>query len=278
MNGRTIPIDRVERIKISASETDSAPLIAQVKRDDERSSAIVIGGPSDEWQAAARAKDVTAQFITGPPGVRSLTAQSVPSVAAAPNDSATVGGTVDRLSVFVVAGRDAEINGCVAAFLRALGLRVVEWDHAVERTGMPNPYIGDVVTAGLNMANAALVVLTPDDNVRLREDLQRDDDASAEHVLSGQARPNVFYDAGYADALGRERTVIIAVGTVKDFSDVLGRHVVRYDGGAVMRNTLAGRLKVAGLSPDTTGSDWLTAGDLESVLKRRIAAGSAVET
>ena len=112
------------------------------------------------------------------------------------------------------------------------------------------------------MAGAAVVVLTPDDLVRLRDDLLGDDDSAEERETKGQARPNVYYEAGFADALGRERTVIVEVGPVKSFSDAAGRHVVRYDGSAAKRNALAQRLSVAGLSVDTSGEGWLTAGDV----------------
>jgi hypothetical protein len=160
--------------------------------------------------------------------------------------------------------------------LRALNLRIVEWEHAVMRTGLPNPYIGDVVFAGLQMADAALVVLTPDDLVVLRPDLLHSDDGDLEQALQGQARPNVFYEAGIADAYGRERTVIVEIGQAKPFSDVSGRHVLRYDGSATRRKALAGRLVLAGLHPDISGDDWLSVGDVtSSIEKARQAVASA---
>jgi hypothetical protein len=152
---------------------------------------------------------------------------------------------------------------------------VVEWEHAVAKTGLPNPYVGDVVEAGLRMAGAAVVLLTPDDFVQLRGDLVRDEDGPDEREIRGQARPNVYYEAGIADALGRDRTVIVEIGNVKSFSDAAGRHVVRYDGSAGKRHALAERLRVAGLNIDTGGQDWLSAGDVEPVLS---AARAAVET
>ena len=143
------------------------------------------------------------------------------------------------------------------------------------RTGLPNPYTGDVVKTGLEMAAVAVVILTPDDLVKLRPDLLLDEDDVDERELRGQARPNVYYEAGFADAIGKERTLIVEIGNPKPFSDAAGRHVVRYDGSAGKRNALAERLRVAGLTLDTTGEDWLTVGDLDSALR---AAAEAVQS
>jgi predicted nucleotide-binding protein len=100
----------------------------------------------------------------------------------------------------VIAGRDNRVVAAIVAFLRALGLRVIEWEQAVAKTGLPNPYVGNVVETGLRMADVAVVLLTPDDVVRLRADLLRDDDGPNEQDPRGQARPNVYYEAGLADA------------------------------------------------------------------------------
>ena len=122
------------------------------------------------------------------------------------------------------------------------------------------------------MADAAVVLLTPDDIVALRPDLVGDSDGADERERRGQARPNVYYEAGIADALGRERTVIVEVGGPKAFSDAAGRLTVRYDGSAAMRHTFAGRLRLAGLAVDTTGSNWLSAGDIAPAIDDAKAA------
>jgi predicted nucleotide-binding protein len=267
INGKTIPMDRLERIRINGGEADGKALISEVKRRDAASSVAVLGGPSLEWRAAALAEDVTDQFITGPPGEQARQAEPLRASRSVTSPAETRQGPAGN-TVFVVTGRDTPITAAITSFLRSLGLRVVEWEHAVAKTGVPNPYVGDVVEEGLRMADAALVILTPDDIVRLRDDLLRDDDPEPERELRGQARPNVFYEAGFADALGRDRTVIVEVGRPKSFTDVTGRHVVRYDGSAPMRNTLAARLRVAGLDVDTSGQEWLSVGNLSELLSQ----------
>lgn len=273
INGKVVLPEQLERIRISQSDWQTSQMIPRLRTEDANSSVVVLGGSSYEARAASRASDVTDQFITGPPGE---TNRAVPLVGNSESTTETqanhIPGPGDGLSVFVVSGRDNQANSSVVAFLRALGLLVVEWEHAVARTGLPNPYVGDVVTTGLRMADAAVVLFTPDDLVELRPDLVRDDDGAQESEQQGQARPNVYYEAGIADALGRDRTLLIEVGGVKPFSDAAGRHVVRYDGSPARRNALAERLKVAGLRVDTSGSEWLDAGDVSTAIAAAKAA------
>jgi len=266
INGKTVPIAAIGRIRISMSDEMSAGIIDRLKVDDRALRGIVAGGPSYSWRAAAQATDITDQFITGPPGSGGDSAspersegQSVALRASTDMDHPPPQG--DPNSIFVVTGRDTRTTAALAAVLRSLGLRIIEWEQAVAKTGLPNPYVGDVVQTGLRMAAAAIVILTPDDLVMLRPDLLGDEDGVDERELRGQARPNVYYEAGIADAIGRERTVIVEIGSPKSFSDAAGRHVVRYDGSAGKRNALAERLRLAGLAVDTTGEDWLNVGD-----------------
>lgn len=276
VNGKTIPIDAIERIRVTATEVPSAQIISQLRAEDASSSVFFAGGPGYDWRAASRGSDVTDQFITGPPG--SAAEQQRDEIIE--GASSSVG---DVGSVFIIAGRDFQAVYAITALLRAVGLRVVEWEHAVARTGLPNPYVGDVVDVGLRMARAAIVLLTPDDLVQLREDLIRDEDGPDERETRGQARPNVYYEAGIADTLGRERTIIVEIGNVKSFSDAAGRHVVRYDGSPGKRHALVERLRVAGLAVDASGQEWLNVGDMSAVLDSTarqpagVMAGSVVD-
>lgn len=275
INGRVIRPENLERIRVGVSEESSDQIIERLEFEDSLSSTATTDGPSLEWRAADRATDITDQFITGPPGGR-LPAIATPNRSQAPGSLNLPIGPGDKRSIFVISGRDSEATAALVQMLRALGLKIIEWEHAVSKTGLPNPYIGDVVVTGLRMADVALVVLTPDDLVQLRPDLLRDDDGDVEQALQGQARPNVFYEAGIADAYGRDRTVIVEVGPAKPFSDISGRLVLRYDGSAGRRNTLVQRLVNAGLDPDSGGDDWLNVGNVTpSIEKARQAVASA---
>jgi predicted nucleotide-binding protein len=152
------------------------------------------------------------------------------------------------------------------ALLRALGLRVVEWERAVSQTGQASPFIGDVVLAGMQIADAVLVLLTPDDMAQLRPDLLSDGDGPDEREVRGQARSNVIYEAGIADTLDRSRTLIVEIGRVKSPSDLSGRNVVRFDGSPQARDRLIARLSTAGLRVERS-EDWLGAGDFEAPIR-----------
>lgn len=124
-------------------------------------------------------------------------------------------------------------------------------------TGKSSPYIGEVLEAAFTRAQAVVVLLTPDDEVRLREELRREDDPAYESNLTGQARANVLFEAGTAFATHPDRTLLVEVGKLRPWSDVGGRHVVRISGEASDLHALAGRLQTAGCAVRLDGSAWL---------------------
>jgi predicted nucleotide-binding protein len=174
-------------------------------------------------------------------------------------------GEVDKRMVFVVHGRNEKARSAVAAFLRSIDLRPIEWSEAVKLTGEASPFVGQVVEAGFNAAQAVIILLTGDDLAKLRPELQTPKDPSYEKKATPQARPNVLFEAGFAFGRHPERTVILEFGQLRPFSDVQGRHVIRMDNSPQKRNELVERLRSAGCAVNTSGGDWHTAGDLEPV-------------
>ncbi len=167
----------------------------------------------------------------------------------------------DRRKVMVVLGRNAAAGRAVFEFLRAIDLRPLEWTELVGSVNAGAPYIGDVLDAAFAQAQAVLVLATPDDVAYLRSDLLPEGDPDDEGVPRGQARPNVYFEAGMA--LGRfpTRTILAELGTLRPASDLGGRHAVRLDNDPACRKDLAQRLEKAGCLVDTSGDAWLTAGD-----------------
>ena len=108
------------------------------------------------------------------------------------------------------------------------------------------PYIGQILDAAFSRAHAVVVLLTPDDQARLRSQFRRDSDPPHEVELSGQARPNVLFEAGMAMGRNRERTILVELGVLRAFSDIAGLHVIRLDDGSQRRQELAQRLQAAG--------------------------------
>jgi len=172
------------------------------------------------------------------------------------------GPTEKRKIVFVIHGRDERLRAGVFAFLRALHLDPLEWVKAIQLTGKASPYIGEILEAAFNHAQAVVVLLSPDDEAKLREDLFQASDPPSERLLTGQARPNVLFEAGMAFGTHSKRSVLVQFGEVRPFSDVAGRHIVKMDNSVKKRQELALKLKTSGCSVDMEGIDWHTTGDL----------------
>jgi predicted nucleotide-binding protein len=165
-------------------------------------------------------------------------------------------------NVFVVVGRNKKINKALFQFLRSVGITPIEWERARARTGKANPYIGEILDQGFKMAAAVVVLMTPDDEAKLKPALLTDDDEPFERKSTGQARPNVLFEAGFAMGKYLDQTVLVQVGKLRPFSDISGRHVVRMTGGgSEVRNVFVGKLRSAGLDVQTDGTDWLSEGD-----------------
>lgn len=160
----------------------------------------------------------------------------------------------------MVHGRNAAARDSMFAFLRSLGLKPIEWDQAVALTGKGSPYIGEVLDVAFEEGQAVVVLLTPDDVAYLRREYtDRDDDPGL--TPRGQARPNVLFEAGMAMGRNADRTILVEIGDLREFSDVGGRHALRMVDSPEKRKSLAERLKTAGCPVDMTGSDWMNAGD-----------------
>ncbi len=167
-------------------------------------------------------------------------------------------------TVFVVYGRDLTARDAVFSFLRTLNLRPLEWTQALKLTNKGSPYVGEVLDAAFSEAAAIIVLLTPDDEARLKAAFITPRDPQHERKLSGQARPNVLFEAGMAFGKNPNSTVLVQLGDTRPFSDVGGRHVLHLSNSPHSRQEFATKLANAGCNVDTSGSDWLNAGDFQA--------------
>lgn len=149
------------------------------------------------------------------------------------------------------------------AFLRAIGLNPIEWGRALAATGSASPYIGEVLDRAFEMAQAVVVLMTPDEVAYLISDHATGVD-DPDTNPAPQARPNVLFEAGMAMGRDPRRTVLVELGGLRPFSDVAGRHAVRLNDTAEKRKDLAQRLTTAGCDVDTSGTDWLKVGDFSA--------------
>jgi predicted nucleotide-binding protein len=254
IGGKAIDLSDLERIRINETTETADQLLPLVQRERHQSDVWAVTIP-DEWYIADYGPDVTDEFITGPPG------SALPTTAVTTaNDQAPAAGP-DPRSVFVVHGRNIRARNAMFSFLRALGLVPIEWNEAVLATGRTNPYVGEVLNAAFSRAQTVVVLMTPDDEARLRDEFHEEGDPPHETVITPQARPNLLFEAGMAMGRNEDRTVLVELGICRPFSDIGGRHVVRMSDSTERRQELAQRLQAAGAAVRMTGTDWHTAGD-----------------
>jgi len=249
--GRTVPFDNIERIRITFTKQASGQLIPIVRA--ERFTSNSPSEFSDEWHVADRGADVTDKFIAQPPETRLST------------DHKTEGAkSQDPRIVFVVHGRNLLARDAMFTFLRSIGLCPLEWTDAVRATGRASPYIREILDSGFSAAKAVIVLMTPDDEARLREPYRSADDPGYETELTPQARLNVIFEAGIA--VGRftqDKTIFVKFGALRPFSDIGGLHEVRLTNTTQSRQDLAQRLQSAGCPVNLSGTDWHSAGNFD---------------
>lgn len=218
-------------------------------------------GRAEEAQLAVQLiyslSDVTDKFITGPSGSKAPPATRM---------SGEAQYASDRRKVMVVHGRNGAARDAMFAFLRSLDLRPLEWSELVAGAASGAPYIGTVLDDAFSQAQAAVVLMTPDDLAYLHPDFVKSPDYENEAQPRGQARPNVFFEAGMAFGRFPDRTILAELGHLRPASDLAGRHAVRLDQSAECRKDLAERLAAAGCLTNTDGVDWLSAGDFHGAL------------
>lgn len=163
--------------------------------------------------------------------------------------------------VFVVHGRNEKLRRAMFSFLRSVGLEPLEWESALALTKKASPYVGEVLDKAFQKAVATIVLLTPDDEARLRPALLKPNDPPEERDLTGQARANVLFEAGMAFGRHQDRTILVQIGRLRPFSDVGGRHVVHLSNDSTARQAFLNRLEIAGCAINQKGTDWHHEGD-----------------
>jgi predicted nucleotide-binding protein len=234
--------------------------------------ALLLAGDSGiSIQKYATAQDL--QDLRGVPHHVPVTANAVPAAApptrAAPRRSKS-GPKTKENTVFVVHGRDSKLQDGMYELLGALGLKPLEWGHAIRaaRGKGGNPYVNDAVTKVMEQAQAIVVLLSPDDEVKLKPQFLTAHDPPIERKLSGQARPNVIFETGIAIGTHHRKTLIVAAGQVKPFTDIGGMHILHLTNSAASRHAFVERLEQLGCTVDRGGDHWLRVGDFTPTAQR----------
>ena len=214
-------------------------------------------------------RDVTSDLIAGPPG-SSVHPNRPPGEELRPAS--------DTRAVFVVPGRNQKATDALFQFLRAIDLRPLEWSSLVQSTGRSSPYIGEILNTAFSQAHAVIVLFTPDDEARLKEEFRQPDDPVYETQFTGQARPNVLFEAGMAMGRSEDRTVLVELGTLRPLTDLGGRHVIRLNNSTQRRQELAQRLRLAGCPVKLDGTAWHHTGDFDGAVQDVVPASTELPT
>lgn len=150
----------------------------------------------------------------------------------------------DRKKIFVVHGRDLRPVEILASYLQFLHLEIMPWSAAVDLADGTQPHTYDIVKAGIENAAAVIVIFSPDDLARIKDEFSNDDDP--DRTPTGQVRPNVLLEAGMAFALARERTIFLQSANTRAISDIAGFNWIKLNGNWDSRNDLKNRLEKAG--------------------------------
>jgi predicted nucleotide-binding protein len=243
VRGRTLSWDQIERIRINETEQTSIELlpIIRSRREAEPFAAAI----PDEWYVTEEGRDVTDELITEP-------VASVPGRVVEP---AMVGMPRDARQVAVAYGRDEEAVEAIFDLLKDLGLRPLRWEQLRAMTGKATPYTGEIVETAFAVAQAVVVLFTPDDEARLHPQLCGDADRDHEREMTGQPRQNVLIEAGMALNAHPTQTIIVEIGHLRPISNLDGLNTVRIAGSDTVGplNELIARLETARCPVDRNG-------------------------
>jgi predicted nucleotide-binding protein len=170
-------------------------------------------------------------------------------------------------TVFVVHGRNIGARDSMYSFLRSLDLNPINLTETMVQSGQVTPYIGEVLDYAFSLAQAVLVLMTPDDIGCLQRQFRKADDPIHDTKFTSQARLNVIFEAGMAmGGKFRKRTILVELGQLRQLTDWGGLLMVRLNNSIEKRQDLITRLKNCGCIVNDLGDRWHQAGDFESVL------------
>ncbi|GAA3284833.1 hypothetical protein AAU01_01920 [Paenarthrobacter aurescens] len=142
----------------------------------------------------------------------------------------------------MVHGRDLALRDQLIGFLRYIDTSPIGWTEARFKTGRPSPTTLEIVTTGLKLAQAVIVLFSPDDEAKLKDEYLAPHDGPDERQLTGQPRQNVLLEAGMAWAIAPERTVMVRAGHPRHISDIDGINWINLNNDFDSRRSLVDAL------------------------------------
>jgi hypothetical protein len=148
--------------------------------------------------------------------------------------------------IFIIHGRNQRAVEELSKFLLAIGVEPWPFETVSASLG-GNPFIDQVVRAGIDGSAAIIALFTPDERAKLRYDYELPTDKPRDR-LRWQCRANVLYETGlaFATAGAAERTLIVVAGPVDLPTDFDGRHLLRLSNEPAPRRRLRQHFVEAG--------------------------------
>ncbi|KKH97279.1 hypothetical protein EO95_16565 [Methanosarcina sp. 1.H.T.1A.1] len=230
VNGKSIPPEDIERIKINKTEMNSAELIPIIRT--KRPKKAVAPQISNEWLVTKEGEDVTEDLIKGEPGYKNKKfGEKMEEVKPKTNQ------------IFVVHGHDDGMKEAVARTLKNIGFEPIILHEQANR----GKTIIEKFESCSENVSFAVVLLSPDD-----KGYKKDQEPES---ASYRARQNVILELGYfLGKLGRENVcALLKTGENFEFpSDIFGSLYTLYDSNNGWKLALAKELGAAGYDIDYT--------------------------
>lgn len=229
INGKTVQPEDLERITITKSERTIESFIPQIRAENQNSSVVMIGGPSDTYQAIGRTIDVTDDFIEGAVGYKKelIDTQSI----------SQKGKNAEPNSVFIVHGHDESAQNKAARFVERLGFEAIILHEKASSGRTIIEKIEHYSDTGF-----AIVLYTPDDVGNVKSEAKN---------LNVRARQNVIFEHGLLiGKLGRENVSALVDGKLELPNDISGVVYITLDEASAWQLRLAKEMKQSGYNID----------------------------
>ncbi|HZS79002.1 MAG TPA: TIR domain-containing protein [Ktedonobacteraceae bacterium] len=171
-------------------------------------------------------------------------------------------------NVYLVHGQNSAATRAMCEFLQSLELVPITKETVVKLMGETAPFIGQIIDAAFEHANAVIVLFTGDDLARLRSDLQKDSEKAAGRDFAYQPGQDQVFEAGYAFGRYPEHTILLQLGNMQLFSDIDGMYIPIFTGKEDERRSLIDKLKKVGCTLKDDGDKWRKAGNFRKALRK----------
>lgn len=258
--GWTLVVDErgVRRYRVVNSAESLLRLVAQMREEDEKALgrhlvSLDAFEPDSTEVSAGPAVGSGPELDVEPSAVGTSVTPVTPGSEREPDSSC----------VFLVHGRNMRAKRAMVDFLASIGLKALDLQRdLVTLTGSASPTTLETIVEGFKVARAVVVLFTPDEDSTLRAEFA---ETTEESATVAQARPNVYFEAGYAFHSHPKRTVLVELGRTRRLSDIADHLAVPMDDSEYSRELVVERLRIAGCKI-ILSDDWSKAGDFRGAL------------